>query len=417
MGIFTVVCTLEITGGAIYRGLQRFADRDSFISSSVTLIGATSLITLLLYIIFKEQINATTGMSSTLTLLLILQIFLSGVLNIYFSKCRYSYEYKRITFINLLVALLSPTLTLFLVKFTLLGAYSRMVAPIVVTAIITAPILISFFKRTKFRHSLNFWKFLLGYSLPLLPHFIASSLSMQIGKISVARYYGEAALAHFSVAFTLGFAISVITGAVSGAIHPWINRKLATEKTSLIEKTVKDLFILLSTSTLIFLTAVPEIMRLFAPISYFDALEAVYPTAAAVLISFLSLTVCTVLSYFGKNHFVTITSVTGALLSVSLNYFFAPFIGYTKIAFIPLVTQTVVLLLNLISVWGVLKKSPFSLKDYLLPIASLFIGSALLYLLRNSLASRILFAVSLIMILILQLPSALSLIREQNTKS
>ena len=49
MGIVTVFATLEISGGAVYRGLKEFGKESSFIPSALGLISLSSVIFLLLY--------------------------------------------------------------------------------------------------------------------------------------------------------------------------------------------------------------------------------------------------------------------------------------------------------------------------------------------------------------------------------
>ena len=414
LGVFTVIASLEITGGVVYRGLLKFkSEIESYISSALGLLILSTLISLTLYLTFGRRLNDLTGLTTGITLLLFFQILLAGIENLYMARLKFHYTYKSHAAISLTIALLSPLLSIMLIKATRLGGVSRIIAPIITSAAVAVPIFFIILKKSKRLFRGEFWRFILKFNLPLLPHFLALSVIAQAGKIIIGRYLGGAELGKYSVAFSAGFIVSLVTYGISSALQPWINRKLISCEERRINDTAEALFSLAVISTLSFFCIIPEIFSIFASREYYEAIGAVYPIAISVVISFLTSTVSTAISYYEKNLFLTISSVSIAALSVSLNLFAVPRLGYIAAALIQLFSSFLMLFLSYFTLRLILKKELFLPREYLKYILLILLFSLLLYLFRGVFLSRALILTVLIMIILPLLDRCKSLICEK----
>ncbi len=414
LGVFTVIVSLELTGSVIYRGLAKFkSERESFISSALGLLILSSLISLTLYIIFGRRLDDVTGLTTEITLLLFLQIFLTGIQNLYTAKSKFLYRYKTQALISLLVSILSPLLSVILISATRLGGASRIVAPIITSFAVAAPLLFIIIKEGRKLFSKDFWRFILKFNLPLLPHFLALSAVAQTGKIVVGKALGGAALGKYSVAFSAGFIVSLATYGIHSALQPWITRKLLSDEENRINPTAEALFALAVISTLLFFCIIPEVFAFFASREYYESIGAVYPIAISVVISFLSNTVATAITYYEKNHLITMSSVSVAALSVSLNLFAVPRFGYVAAAIIQLLSSVLLLLLNYFTLRLILEKKLFFPREYLKYTVFILAFSLLLYLFRSVILSRLLIFVVLMMLIFPLLKRCKELILEK----
>ncbi len=400
MGIFTVLCTLEISGSVIYRGLSKFEDKDAFISSSLGLVTTSSLLSLILYMIFRNSINGVTGLSTELTLFLIIQILASGIQSIYFSRCRYEYKYRTVVAIGLISALVTPTLAILLVNLTRIGGKARIIAPLILSIAIALPLAFGIFKKNKSLFSLERWKYILKLSIPELPHFLSTTLSLQIGRIIVGRVFGQGELAKYSVAFSLGFLLSILSSGIASALYPWINRKLLQGSFDIINEVTKKLFFLSATLTLLFLTAVPEIFRILAPSEYANALIAVYPIALSIPFSFFNGLSANVITYYEKTYFLSSASLSSTLITLMLNLMLTLRYGYVAAAFIVPISAAVNLLFVRFSARTVSKKRLFPIKDYIGSALILLAISIPIIIFADVLLARILLGLALIMIIL-----------------
>ena len=405
MGIFTVFCTLEISGNAIYRGLLKFREKtDTFISSSLGLITTASFTSLCLYLIFRGKINLLTGLETGFCVLLILQIFLSGIQNLYLGKCKFFYDYKSANIINLIFSLFSPLMSIALISLLKIGALGRIIAPIIVSASLAIPLLIKILKKEQRLFDVKIWKYLFKFLLPLLPYFIASTVISQSGRIIIGRFLGKEELGKYSVAFSVGFIISLISGAISSALHPWIIRKLDAKRGDLTDGTSEKLFALISFAALGMLALLPEIFRILAPGEYYSAIAVVYPITICATVGFLTSILSAYIGYFEKNYLLTLNALTVAALSLSLNLIFTVNYGYICAAFIHLFCSIILFILNYISLNMISHGDCFRLAGkikHLILVSSL---SIILYLFRGVQISRMLL---LLVIILFILPIAM----------
>ena len=415
MGILTVVCTLELTGNVIYKGLSKYRGREGdFLSASLGLISLSSLTVLLLFLPLGDGVLSFIGLNRGILLLLILQIYINGVTNLYFARCRYFYRYKSASLINLLAAILSPTLSFLIIRLTAFDGEARIIGPLVVSGVIAVPLAVSFIRRSKRLFDGGIWRYLLRLVLPLLPHFLASTVIAQSGKIAVGRFFGDGELAKYSLVFSLGFLFSVITNGINSGLSPWINRKLSHGAGHTVDLTVEKLFSVFAALSLMGVCFIPEGLSFLAPPEYLGALPAVYPIAISVLLSFLGSTLYTVIVYYERTYLVTLGSVGVAVLTVILHLTLTARYGFMAAALVQVIASASLVLANAIILGGVLKNHSFKLKNYLGTLTGAVLFAATLSYLRDMLIPRILVFIALLLILIPRAVSLYRLIKEKD---
>ena len=415
MGIATVIVTLELTGSTVYRGLSSSEGGEKkFISSLTGLYLTCAVITCGVILSFGRAVRGITGLNTTLLVFLLLQTVLNGVIGIYFAKCRYEYKYKTASLINLANAILSPPLSLLIIRFTDYKAEARIIAPLVIGIAISIPIIIKTFVGGRTFFDGGVWKGQLGAVIPLLPHFLATTVTVQSSKLAIAYFFGEDALARYSLVFSFGFIFTVMTVGINSGLTPWINRKLSHGEKKRVGEMCEELFSLFSILSVMAIAFVPEGLSILAPHEYLDALPAVYPIAISVIISFLTTVFYTVTVYFGKGHLVTLTSILSMLVTLILHLTVTPRFGYVGAGVVACAAGVVNVLSYTVIIGGVLKKRIFSLKKLLAPILFSIAFSYLLYLFRASWPSRLSLFLALLILLLPRAIGCYRLIREKD---
>ena len=395
MGIFTVLTTLEISGALTYRGLAKFkGEEDSFISS---LLGVQLLLTassLILYTLFRKSVNSVTSLSTPLSVLLILQIFLNSAEGIYFAQKRYFYEYRTVSAINIITGILSPFLALFLIRHGY-GGTARIIAPFLVSVFAVVPIVRLILKRGGSLFQKDGWKFTFKTALPMLPHFIALSVIAQGDKIIVARLIGEGAVGSYSVSYSAGIILLLITGGISLAINPYIIKNMSAGKDK-IRGALDGVTRLLSIIILLFLSVIPEVFGIIAPPEYYGAFSVVYPVGISVIFSFLATTFSTVILHYEKPMKITKNSLICATVSVILCFFLIKRLGYIGGAYATLISYFLLFALNFFTARKLADTDILSVKKSSVSFLLLFSFSVFLFLLRKIFLARffVIFALS-----------------------
>ncbi len=396
IGIFTVICTLEISGSVMYRALSHFDEDESTVSSAFAIEAVLLLLFLTVYIIFRRYINRLTDMTTNLTLFLLVQIFLNSVLGIYFARKRYFCDYKSVALINTATGILTPILSLVLISSGIRGM-SRVIAPLIITAVFAVPI---FFKgKTKNAlFDLERWKYILKLSLPMLPHYLALSVIASADKIIISHIMPDGSVGKYSAAYAVGFIISIITSGISSALIPHIMRSLAEngrykgeERLSLICDGTVALILL-------FLSALPEIFGLAVPREYFDAFSSVYFTAISVFFLFLSGILSSAVLHYEKPMKITKNSILSAALFLILAFSLIDSFGYLGGALATLIGYMTLFFLNFITFRRESGYDLLNMKNCLQNAGFLFFFGVLFFVLKQSPVSRFLLAVAVILI-------------------
>jgi len=396
--VISVFATLELTGGVIHRGLQKFKqNRDKLISSSFWLIALSFSVFCILYFTFSDKINGITGLSTSVTVFLLIQIILNSLVNLYTSKERFDYNYKTVALINLSVAVLNPIISVLLIELANIRAEARIIGGIISLTLVAIPILFRLLKRGSIIPSPTLMKFLLRFNLPLLPHYIAVSLILRTGEIAVGRIFGQAALGKYSVAMSVGMSLTMITNGISSALGPWILRKLGAKQNREIAELIFTVTKGLALLCLFLLSVAPEIFAIATPESYRDALGAAYPLVLTVIPMFLSGTVMTAELYYEKSGYSSVSGIIAAIISISLSFLLLPYLSYAFAGVFALVSYLILTMLNTLSFKRLSGYYP------IFPVKTLFlflftsVYALGLFLLKDVLLSRIILTLPLIL--------------------
>ncbi len=400
LGVAGVIVTLELTGGVIYRGLQKYADRkDEFISSVFGLFLTIFTSICALYFPFSAFINRITGLNTRITVLMLLQIFANTVISLYTAKARYEYRYKSAAMLNIISAFGIPMVSVLLVLLTDLAGEGRIYGSCAVLVTMAIPLLFILLKRSKKIFNGGIWRFLLKFNLPLLPHYFAMSMILRIGEITVGRCFGTTALGRYSVAISLGMSLTVVTNGILSALSPWMLRKIKSHGMD----EIRDLLLILakglSVLALIFLSFSPEVIKILTPEDFHSALPAVYPLLISVVPMFLSSALMSGEMYYEKNTVSSLPSIAAALVSILLTLLILPRTDYRVVSLFVFSAYTVLLMLNALIFKRLSGEYPIHIKKTVITALLSIFYAAVLFMFRDYLQSRIVLMLPLLPIL------------------
>ena len=397
LAVATVILTLELTGGVIYRGLQKFSNsRDRFLSATFGLFLSIFLFICALYFAFSNFINKITGLSTITTSFMIAQIFASAAIGFYTGRARFEYRYKDVAFLNIASAIGAPLLSISLILLTKLKGEARIIGTSLTLMICAIPIIYIILKRSSVLFDKEIWRFLLRFNLPLLPHYLSMSLILRVGEMTVSRVYGTEALGKYSVALSVGMSLTMISGGLLSALSPWMLRKIKSGEMDKIRDFLLTLTKALSLICLLLLTIAPEAIKILTPHAFHDALPAVYPLALCVIPTFLAGAMTSGEMYYEKSGITALPSIIAAAISCALSLLLLPKMDYRFSGIFTLLSYIALAAFGTLIFKRMSGNVPIHVKKSITTLA-LTIGYALLlFLFRDVLASRILLAIPLL---------------------
>ena len=395
--LVSVIATLELSGGVILRGLQKFEDKsDGFISSAVGLTSCVWAVISLLLFTFSAIFGDFIGLGRGFILVMLVHILLNAIISIYTAEAKFRYKYRLVALVNIATSVLTPAVSVLFIAAFGSGGYGRIYAAVLSAGAVALPFLYIIFKRSKRLYDGDVWRFLLRFNLPLLPHYLFSSVIIRIGEVALSHLHGTAALAKYSVAMSVGLSLTVITNGLLSALSPWVLRRIRAGEIGRMRSLLFYSTALLSLIALLILSIVPETIRIIAPPEYHECLFAVYPLALSVVPSFLSSAVVSGELYYERSGVTSIPTVVAGVVAVVLTLLLSPIIDYRLVAVFVPIAYSVSCLLNCYIFRRMSGEAPVDLRSCSL-VYLFTVGYAMLsFSLRGYLIARLLLAVPLL---------------------
>ena len=392
----SVIVTLGITGGVLYRGLQRYSrERERFLSAALGLIFTVFAIALLLFAILGGYLAKVTGLSEGILLLMLSDVLFSAVIAVRSAGYKYEYKYKILSLINVSMALITPTLSVLIIRFTEYRAEARIFGAVGSALVIAVPQLILTAKRGGGFFDGEIWRYLLRMGVPLLPHAISSALILRASEMVIGRTHGQEALGKYAVALSVGLALTVLTNGLGQAFSPWILRKLAAGRTDKIREALSLGFKSLVLASLILLSFAPELIAIITPAEYHDALPAVYPLALSTGAMFLSNMALAGETYYERSGRSSIPTVAVAAISISAAILILPHVDYRFSALFTLISYVLLAVASSLSFKRMSGEELIDLRGVLLILLAAAAYATLLLIFREVLLSRIILSLPL----------------------
>lgn len=374
LGVLSVGLSAFFSSGAIYRCFGKFSDeRHSFLCSGFLVAGSVSLLICPLLFAFLPY----TGLDSRFSILIVLQIFLDAVIALRCAELKYGYEYRTVAFINLVIALMGPALGAALIVGGGLSYLGRIFGLLLTSGTVALPLLATVCRRGRVKGSMC--TEIVKKSAPLLPQTASSATWGQLDKILIGSLAGTAALAKYSIAHSLGIALTTLTGGISAALLPWMSRKLTTGDGDTVRRVNDCLYAAFGAGALFVVGLAPEAMRLLAPAEYSDATVAVAPIALSALPAFATSILSSGAALTGRSGRTAIPSLSGVLLSLLMNLLLLERLGFFGAGLSLLVSQLLALGASVLFYKGERSMSTDAILNPLLYAFAISLPLALLY--------------------------------------
>ncbi|WP_423799413.1 lipopolysaccharide biosynthesis protein [Neobacillus sp. SAB-20_R2A] len=325
--ILVIFATLNLSGGVYNRGLLKY-EENKFTASLQGLSTVFAISLLLIYLLFHNSFYEFTKLSHTLMLtMLICFIFLPGI-NFWYVGQRFKFEYKNVITVTIFSTILTTVVTIAAVYFSENRGFMNILAMTIMPALIAVPFYLKNFLKGKKFFDKEIWKYALVFNLPLVPHYLSNLVLSQSDRIMINNLAGSNYAAIYSVAYSVAMIMIILCDSINASLTPWRYQKLEQKEYKEIGDASQKTLILIGSIIVLFNIFAPEIIRLFTPPSYHEAIWVIPPIILSVYFIFLYSFFSNVEFYFMKTKFMMLASVAAAALNILLNYIFIPIYGY-----------------------------------------------------------------------------------------
>lgn len=346
---------------------------DEYVSSSFLLIIISFIIWFLIIFFFSFILLNIFNLDRISLYMLVLYSFSSAVISCVNSYLSLNFQYKSFIIISAINAISNILLSIILINtaFSSEKYLGRIVGTTIPAFLISIVLITIFFLNKKPKNCVQYWKWGLNYSLPIIPHGISQVILNQFDRIMIQNIIGSSEAGLYSFAYNIYTIINVTTTSLGNVWEPWFYEKMHNKEYPLIKKRSSEYVIGVLVFTLCVMLISPEIIKILGSESYWDAQYCVIPIIGAGYFTFLYTIPSSVEYYYSKTKYIALGTMGAALLNIILNYIFIYRYGYVAAAYTTLFTYLIYFFTHYVISRKIFKENIFNFKIILLSITIL----------------------------------------------
>ncbi|SFC80299.1 lipopolysaccharide biosynthesis protein [Butyrivibrio sp. YAB3001] len=406
-GIVAIVVGLSLSSGVHTQGLVKFdKDKDLFSSSLLGLMTLSVSLWMGIYFLLHDYIDVFLSLTTIQIVAMLVKVWSSSVFHFWANEQRIKYAYRNLVIITIIVSCIKPILGIILVSLCKDKVTARIIGLVSVELIGFSWMFLSLIRKGKGIYSKKYWIYALGFNLPLVPHYLSQTVLNSSDRIMIQKMVGDSQSGIYGLAYSVSLIMTLFNTALMQTISPWIYRKIKDRKENDIAPIAYASLLFVAVVNLILIAMAPEVIAVFAPKSYHEAIYVIPPVAMSVFFLFSYDLFAKFAFYYEKTKFIMTASVLGALLNVILNYFFIRKYGYIAAGYTTLICYITYALAHYLFMRRVCRlccfgKYPYETKIILMiAIPFLLCGFILLLTYKYSIIRYCILAVFIIMIFV-----------------
>lgn len=326
--------TLGVTYGGFNNGMIKFKDdREGYTSSVMGLVTAMGALWLAACLLLSGQVTLLTGLPLALIVLLFVEVVSSCIYDVWVSRMKFDFEYRRMVVASLLLAVLCPALAILLISFLRDKVLARVASFVAVEAVFALVLGVAMMRRGGKVFSWEYWKFTLVFNIPLLPHYLSQVVLSSSDRILIGNMCSASDAGIYSIAYSVGMVMTLLTNSLNSTVVPWLYRKLDGKEYDRIRKMSVVLLGGIAAVILFVDALAPDIVAILAPPEYGEAMSLVPVISASVFFMFVYSYCSNIEFFYEKRGLATAASVLGAILNIILNVILIPVFGYQVAGF------------------------------------------------------------------------------------
>ena len=158
------------------------------------------------------------------------------------------------------------------------------------------------------------------FNIPLIPHYLSNSILGSSDRIMIQNMVGVSEAGIYSLAYSISQIMQLVNDSLNKTMSPWLYQKIREKDYKAMSKVVYPSLVLIAAANLALIAVAPEIVAIFAPPEYSDAIYVIPPVAMSLFATYLYLCFAPFEFYYEKRIWTTIGTLTSAVANIILNY-------------------------------------------------------------------------------------------------
>lgn len=329
LDIVSIFVTLRLYYGVFVQGLVKYSDdKDRYASSMQGLGLLLSLAWTIIYIVSHNYWNNLFNLTTVQMLAMLVMIWATGAFRFWASTQRNEYRYRLLVVVTLIVSIMKPVIGIVLVIHSEDKATARILGLATAELIGYCWCFFVQMKRGGQFFSKKYWKHALMFNIPLIPHYLSQAVLSSSDRIMIRNMVGVSEAGIYGLAYSLSKIMSMVNQALNQTFAPYAYRKFKANKATDISSISQVMLATIAGANIVLIALAPEIVAIFAPKAYHDAIWVIPPVAMSVYFTFAYSLFALVEFFYEKTRMIMVASIVSAALNILLNYIYINIYGY-----------------------------------------------------------------------------------------
>ena len=371
--ILIIFASLNLYAGVYTKTLvDNKDDRDRYTSSMQGLGTLISLVLLCIYYLNHNWCNNQIGLTTPYMILLFIFFIVHPGFAFWTTRQRVELKYRRMVLVTVIISILTPLLSMFLLYNTELRAKALILGYLIVQCGVGIVFYLYQFWKGKCFYDKGYWKYATKFNVPLIPHYLSLIVLGQSDRIMIKHFCGESDAGIYSFAYQIATIMNTVLAAVNGSRVPWSYEQFRNRKYDNLKRISNALCLMFGAITLLATLLAPDIITILGTDKYKTAAYVIPIVALGVYITFIYDMFCSVEFYYGATKYVMIASVVGAVSNIVLNAWLIPIFGFIAAAYTTLISYILFMLMHYCFMHIVMKQQMISTEVYDIKFTVLF---------------------------------------------
>ena len=327
--IISIIVSLYLYGGFYITGLVQHVEKRAQFSSAM--LGLTTTLTAIwtaVYLLFRPFWNELFSLTTVQMLAMLLMIWASSIFQFWAMEQRVDLKYKRLILLTLIVSFFKPFISIVLVVLSEDKVTARILGIALVEMVAYTGCFISQLRRGKRFYVKEYWKEALLFAIPVIPHYLSTMVLSGADRIMIEDLVSDSAAGIYSLAYSVSLMMTLFNTALSQTVDPWIYTQIKEKKTDQLGRVAYPAFLIIAIVNAMVIVFAPEIIKIFAPPAYYEAIWVMPPVTMSVFFMFMYSFFAPFEFFYKKTKFIAIATCAGAVINIILNYIFIQAYGY-----------------------------------------------------------------------------------------
>lgn len=323
------------------------------------------------------------GIHLIIVMLCILEAIFGWLITDYTYYQMMEFKYIGRTILMLLPNLLAAILSVIMIGQMQSYKYMGRIIPLAACNILIGAIVcVMVYKKRRPIINIEYLKWALKVSLPLIAHGIALNILSQSDRTMITFFRNSEETGIYSLVYSFSTLAAILTSGLEGIWMPWFTFQMNEKKYKEINTISKDYTDLICYAMIGIIMVSPEILKIMAPSDYWEGIRMLPPLVMSNFFSFAYTFYVNIEYYYEKTVFITINTVIAAVVNIVLNIIFIPMYGYVGASFTTLFSYVVSFTLHCIYARKI-NSETMNIRNFVIPVISMIVFTILFYLFIN----------------------------------